>query len=183
MIFLKYITLLLISPAEGWKDIGKYAIPNNLVLSKLFYPSLGLLSLSSFVPFLLGYVSETLQGTVIIAMIDFVKFFISFFVISYLAIGFSSDLFKSKTEENKLNNFIAFNLTILVIFNILSNLMPEFPFFEIFPLYIIYVVYRGLGYLNIPKNRVQVFVLIMSLLLLIVPNGMKFIFDLFIPNL
>lgn len=182
MNFLKYITLLLISPAEGWKDIGKYTIPNNLLLGKLFYPCLGILSLSSFIPYILGYVEVPLQNVIIDAMIDFVKFFISFFAISYLVTGFCSDLFKTKTEMNTINNFIVLNLTILVVFNILSNLMPGFPFFEIFPLYIIYVVYRGLGFLNVPDTRVKGFVAIMSLLLLITPNGMKFILDLLIPN-
>ena len=182
MNFLKNIILLLISPGEGWKDIGKYTIPNNLLLGKLFYPCIGILALSSFVPYIFGYVNVSIQNVIIAAMIDFVKFFISFFAISYLVTGFCPDLFKKKSEINKINNFIVYNLTILVVFNVLRILMPGFPFFEIFPLYIIYVVYRGLGYLNIPNTREKSFVAIMSLLLLIVPNGLKLILDLLLPN-
>lgn len=182
MNFFKNILLLLISPVEGWKDIEKYTIPNNLLLGKLLYPCIGVLALSSFIPYLLGYVSISLQNVIIIAMIDFVKYFISFYAISYLVIGFFPDLFKKKSDINKVNNFIVYNLTILVIFNILRILMPGFPFFEIFQLYIIYVVYRGLNYLKIPSTREKSFVAIMSLLLLIVPNGIKLILDLLIPN-
>lgn len=182
MIFLKNIILLLISPGEGWKDIGKYTIPNNLLLGKLFYPSIGILALTSFIPYILGYINLSMQNVIIAAMIDFVKFFISMFAISYFVTGFYSDLFKKKTEINKINNFIVYNLTILVVFNILRILMPGFPFFDIFPLYIIYVVYRGLSYLNIPDARKKGFVSIVSLLLLIVPNGIKLILELLIPN-
>lgn len=182
MNLLKYITLLLVSPSEGWKDISKYAIPNNLLLSKLYYPSLALLALSSFIPFCFGYESAELQSVIISAMIDFVKYFISFFAISYLLSGVFAVIFKSKNELNKLNNFIIFNLTILVIFNILRNLMPGFPFFDIFPFYIIYVAYRGLDYLSVPEERVKGFVAMASVLFLVIPCGIRFVLELLIPN-
>lgn len=183
MFFLKNILLLIISPQEGWKGIGKYTIPNNLLLSKLYYPCLALLSLSLFVPYIAGYESSLLQNVIMSAMVDFVKFFISFFAISYLLTGIYADLFKSKNQVNNLNNFIIYNLTILVVFNILRNLMPGFPFFDIFPLYIIYVVYRGCDYLSIPEEQIKKFVAITSILLILIPIGIKFVLDLMIPNI
>lgn len=181
--FIKYIALLIVSPAEGWKDINKYSIPNNLLLSKLYYPCLALLSLSVFIPFMFKYVvGVELHEFVMSAMIDFTKYFIGYFIISYLMTSIYSDFFKSKGEVVKLNNFIVFNLTILVFFNILRNLMPEFPFFEIFPLYIIYVVYRGVPYFELPKNETIKFVILTSTLLLLIPSIIKVILDLLLPN-
>lgn len=183
MFFLKYLILLIVSPHEGWKDINKYTIPNNLLLSKLYYPFLAILSVSVFVPYIFGYESSELKSLIISAMVDFVKYFISYFAISYLLIGIYSTLFNSRNQVNNLNNFIVFNLTILVIFNVLRNLMPGFPFFDIFPLYIIYVVYRGIKYLSIPEDNIKKFVLVASFLLLLLPVGIKMVLNLMIPNI
>ena len=95
MNFIKYIALLIVSPSEGWKDINKYTIPNNLLLSKLYYPVLAILSLSVFVPFLFGDGSVGLNGVILYALIDFVKYFISFFAVSYFLTGIYSNVFKS----------------------------------------------------------------------------------------
>lgn len=182
MNFIKYITLLIISPKEGWKDIGKFSVPNNLLLAKLFYPCLAVLALSAFVPFIFGAAGATMQNAVMDAMLDFVKYFIAFFVLSYILSGVFSDIFKQKAEQNKLNNFIAFCLTILAIFNILRNFMPGFPFFEIFPLYIIYVALKGVIYVDVPEHRVKAFVSAASALLLLVPGALKFVLSFLIPN-
>lgn len=182
MNFIKYILLLIVSPREGWKDINKYTIPNNLLLSKLYYPVLALLSLSVFIPYIIGDTGLELKNVIIYAMIEFIKFFISFFVISYLVLGFYVNVFKSKNEANKVNNFIVFNLSILALLNILRNIMPGFPFFEIFPLYVIFVVYKGIAYLNLPKNAELKFVVVVSTLLLLIPIGIKFVLELVIPN-
>lgn len=181
MNFLKLITLLIISPNEGWKDINKFTIPNKLLLAKLFYPSLALLAMSVFVPFIFGYISMNLHDVVISAMLNFIKYFISLFIIFYIISGIYIDKFKQKNESNKLNNFIALILTILVFFNILRNLMPGFPFFEIFPFYVIFVIYKGLFYLEIQRNEEVKFVVIMSTLVLLVPAGIKFVLELLIP--
>ena len=103
-----------------------------MLLSKLYYPVLAILSLSVFVPFLFGDGSVGLNGVILYALIDFVKYFISFFAVSYFLTGIYSNVFKSKNEINKLNNYVVFNLAILVLFNVLRNFMPGFPFFEIF---------------------------------------------------
>ena len=182
MNLLKLITLLIISPSVGWKDINKYTIPNNILLAKLFYPSLALLSISVFIPFVFGYISLNLQDVVISAMLNFIKYFISLFIVFYVISGIYYDKFKQKNEANKLNNFIALILTILVFFNILRNLMPGFPFFEIFPFYIVYVIYKGLFYLDIQKQDEVKFVAILSTLVLLVPFGINFVLNLLIPN-
>lgn len=182
MNFVKYIALLIVSPSEGWKDINKYTIPNNLLLSKLYYPVLAILSLSVFVPFLFGDGSVGLNGVILYALIDFVKYFISFFAISYLLTGIYSNVFKSKNEINKLNNYVVFNLAILVLFNVLRNFMPGFPFFEIFPLYIIFVIYKGINYVAVPQAEHVKFIILSSLFMLLIPVGIKFVLELLIPN-
>ena len=181
--FIKYILLLIVSPGEGWKDINKYSIPNNLLLSQLYYPCLAILSLSVFIPFILGYiVGVEIHDVVVNALIDFTKYFVGYFAISYLLLGIYVEIFKSKGEVAKLNNFIIFNLTILILFNILRNIMPEFPFFEIFPLYIIFVVYKGFPYLDITRKEMYKFIIIVSLLLLLIPSAIKFVLDFLLPN-
>lgn len=182
MNFFKHIILLIVSPKEGWKDIGKYSIPNSLLLAKVFYPCLALVAMSAFVPYLCGSANTSLQGSVINAMLDFVKYFIAFFASSAILSGKFADIFQQKSDVNKLNNLIVFCLTILALFNILRNVMPGFPFFEIFPLYIVYVVYRGSAYLEIPNEKNVPFVAISTVLFLAIPAILKLILDFFIPN-
>ena len=183
MFFIKYLLLLIVSPSEGWKDIGKFSIQNGLLLIKLFHPSLAILSVSLFSPYLIGYENNSLNNVLIGAMLDFVKYFTAFYVISYLITMIYKTQFKSVNEINALNNFIVYNLVILVMFNVLRNLMPGFTFFDIFPVYIIYVIYKGVNYLSIPQNRILGFVSITALFMIIIPNGIKFVLSILIPNI
>ena len=110
------------------------------------------------------------------------KYFISFFAVSYFLTGIYSNVFKSKNEINKLNNYVVFKLAILVLFNVLRNFMPGFPFFEIFPLYIIFVIYKGINYVAVPQAEHVKFIILSSLFMLLIPVGIKFVLELLIPN-
>lgn len=174
--------LLIVSPNEGWKDINRYSIPNSLLLTKLLYPSLALLAVSSFVPYVFGYIVSQLNDVVVNAMLDFIKYFFTFFAVSYLITGIFEESAKTKDALNKTNNFIVYNLVILVFFNILRNLLPGFPFFEIFPIYVIYVIYRGISYAGVSKENEIKYICMVSLLLLLLPIGIKFVLNLLIPD-
>ena len=173
---------LLASPKVGWEEIGKYSIPNNLLLSKMFYPCLAILAISKFVPVMLGYIDMDLKNLIVYAMIDFVKFFVSFFILSLIATSLFKFTTENESETNKLNNYVVFNLTILVIIDFLKNLVPGFPVFDLVPLYIVFVAFCGKIYLNIPENVMKSFLTTMSILLIVVPIGVEYILNFMLPN-
>lgn len=173
---------LLASPKVGWEEIGKYSIPNNLLLSKMFYPCLAILAISKFIPVFLGYIDMDIKFFVINGLIDFVKYFVSFFVLSLIATSLFKFTTETEAETNKLNNYVVFNLTILIIINFFKNLVPGFPIFDLFPLYIVFVAYCGKSYLQIPINCLKTFVITMSIFLIFIPIGIEYILKFMLPN-
>ena len=48
MSFTKNILLMIASPADAWESIKKYNVPISIMLSKVLYPMLALLSITAF---------------------------------------------------------------------------------------------------------------------------------------
>lgn len=174
---------LLVSPNVGWAGFDKYSIPNNLLLSKLFYPCLAILAISKFIPFICGYMEMELRVMIVSAMIDFIKYFVAFFMISFLITGLFKFTTESENTTNRLNNYIVLNLSILVIINILKNLVPGFPIFDLLPVYVAYVAYCGRNYMEIPSDKEKSFITSMAIFLLGVPLCLKYVFELMLPNM
>ena len=181
----KFLLLSILSPKVGWKKLDKYSIPNNIIQSKLLYPCLSILAMSVFVPYVCGYGNndKALNEMIMYALIEFVKYFIGFFVVSNALSSWFSFTTKTTDNVNRLNNYISINLTILAIINIMKNLTPGFPLFDFCPLFVIYVIYTGMKYVGVDDEYRGKFVVASSLLLLLVPIGIKFVFELMIPNL
>ncbi len=180
----RFLMILIVSPKKGWKKMGKFSIPNNIILSNLYYPCLAMLSASVFVPYIsgYGYSDKNLSEMVMMSLIEFVKYFISFFVVSHIVAGIYPKETKSDDDVNKIGNFVAFNLAVLIVINIFKNLTPDFPLFDFCPLFIIYVVVSGMTYLSVDEDSRNKFIALSSILLLAIPIGIKFVFELMLPN-
>ena len=180
--FLGKLFKLLVSPNVGWEEFRKYSIPNNLLLSKMFYPCLAILAASKFIPFICGYVDMDFKELIVSALIDFIKYFVGFFIISYIITGLFKFTSESEHSTNRFNNYLVLNLNILVIINILKNLVPGFPIFDLLPIYVVYVAYCGRNYMEIPSDKEKTFLTSMAILLLGVPLCVKYLFELMLPN-
>lgn len=173
---------LLVSPKVGWKGFDKYSIPNNILLSKLFYPCLAILAVSKFVPFVSGYVEMDLKVMVVSAMIDFIKYFVAFFLISFWITSLFKFTAENESATNRFNNYLVLNLCILVIINVLKNLVPGFPIFDLLPVYVVYVAYCGRLYFEIPTDKEKSFLTAMAIFLLGIPLCIKYMFEMMLPN-
>jgi hypothetical protein len=181
MSFFKNTILLIVSPTEGWQKQKRFNVPTRIILSHLFYPLLAILAISVFSQYFLFH-TQTLSKIIQNSILDIAKYIFTYFITSYLVTGFFPFTNRDKATISRFNVFLIYNISILIILNILRNILPEFPFFEIIPLYIAFVIYKGCIYIDAPKQSVIRFTTVTSLLLLGLPWGIKLIFSLLIPD-
>ncbi len=167
MNFAKNIFLLLVSPESGWKEIKKFKVPKDVLLSKVFYPLIGLNAITSFVSFF--YTANThLPFYIQKAVISCSTYFFGYLIAAYILCSTFPAISNEKDGTNKIHIFAIYNCTILLIIGIIENLLPaSFSFLLILPLYVIYISWRGTDYLNIPQDETVKFVVIASLSLLL----------------
>lgn len=153
MSFTKNILLLLASPAEGWKSIKKYNVPAQVMLTKVYFPLLAILSITAFVA--MFYKSEvSIAYCIQKAIIEFAKFFLGYHLSSYILTGFFPNIAHDTDSANRVNIAILYNLTILVTLNIIENLLPApWLFLKIFYVYIFFVSSKCADYLGIDSNN------------------------------
>ena len=180
MSFTKNIVLLLLSPRNGWKEIKRYNTPAKLMLSKVVYPLIALLSLSAFVQLL--YNSElTISIGIQQAIIEFSKYFFAYLLVNYLMTGFFPTVVNNKTTANKVSVFLQYNMAVLIIINIINNLLPiPFTYLNILYLYVFFVAWKADEFLGIAENKDKKFLVISAALLLLIPVSIKFVLELFL---
>ncbi len=180
MSFTKNIVLLLLSPKNGWKEIKRYNTPAKLMLSKVVYPLIALLSLSAFAQML--YNSElTISVGIQQAIIEFSKYFFAYLLVNYLMTGFFPKVVNNKSTANKVSVFLQYNMSVLIIINIINNLLPiPFTYLNILYLYIFFVAWKADEFLGIVENGDKKFLVISAALLLLIPVSIKFVLELFL---
>lgn len=180
MSFTKNIVLLLLSPKNGWKEIKHYNTPAKLMLSKVVYPLIALLSLSAFAGLIYNpelSISDGIQQ----AIIEFSKYFFAYLLVNYLMTGFFPKVVSNKTSANKVSIFLQYNLVVLIIINIINNLLPiPFTYLNILYLYIFFVAWKADDFLEIVESKDKKFLVISAALLLFIPVSIKFILELFL---
>ncbi|MCH5216532.1 MAG: hypothetical protein J1F10_06285 [Muribaculaceae bacterium] len=159
------LILLLTSPVNGWKQIGKYNIPKDYLLSKLFAPLIGLVGISAFALFFyeqgVGIVS-ILQR----AIIQIGGYYFGYNISSYILIAYSQN--DNKAETNRIFVFCMYCYSLLMIFSIIENLIPPnmVIIFKILPLYVAFIIWKAAEYINIEMSESRfVLVFVLSVML------------------
>jgi len=178
----KNIFLLIVSPREGWKDAEKYNVPHGILLRDMYLPLLLVLFATSYLELLFTPHETTPLSCTQHGIVSVVKYIFGVYISAYFISCFFPFVRKTKTYYNKFNNFLIYNLSVLIILEILSNLFLDLPFFIIFRLYIVYVIYKGLDYIDVEKDIQAKFVIYTGVILLLVPFAAELIVGLCVPN-
>lgn len=148
MNFIKNIFLLIVSPALGWKEIKKFKVPKELLLSRLYYPMLAILALTSFITFFYGedlQLIDYLQKVICKVGVYFFGYMISSFILCSLLPTISND----KNGANKIHLFVIYCYAILMLFTIIENFIPvTITILDFLPFYLIFVIWKGVKYFN-----------------------------------
>ncbi len=170
MSLLKNILLVIISPTVGWEEIDKCGYATSRVLKGAFIPLLVILALSAFVRIVYDPVEHTVILQLIEAIISVAMYLFTYFFTSYLLTGFYPELARTKVALAKLNNYIIYNLIILVLLQILTNLLPG-PFAPLMFLtaYAAYTAHRGTPFLGLKREKQNKFTIIAACLIILMP--------------
>ena len=173
MELLKNIALVIVSPRVGWDDVSQSSIPTDRVLSRAFYPLLAVLAVTSFVPMVYDS-TLTLTQSIVRAVISFSSYFFTYFISSYLLSVFYPELVKTRLAQDRLSDYIIYNLIYLIILSIVANVLPiDFTPIFFMMLYLVWMAYRGVKTLGVKKGKVTKFVTIASCLFLGLPMAVK----------
>ena len=163
--------VLLISPKVGWQYIDDRCHSAQRVLGTFFFPLLGLLAISSFVPMIYDSASHTLSSSLMDAIVSFSMFMLSYYLCVYLLSGFYPQFTRSSLAMSKLSNYVIYNLSFLVLLMILRNVLSgEFSPLFFLVLYMPYIAYRDIDFLCVDSNKSVKFVVISSIMMLAFPG-------------
>lgn len=180
--YLGYLIQLILSPGRGWDDIALSKLTPRSVAVDGFYPLLGVASVSVFIQYF--YNSElTLPVLVESAIITFISYFAGYFLASFLFAVFGSKLIEGELDEKRYDLFILFNLSILVLVDIVANCLPmSLALVEIMPLFVLLVMWMGHRYLHVKADKEARFTVFCGLSILVPPFLLEFLFKLLLPN-
>jgi hypothetical protein len=181
--FLGLLIQLIISPAKGWEDIAAVGSEPRKICADGFYPLLGIAACSVFIQMLYP-LSASLVAYIQQAIITFAKFFISYFLSSYI---FSFSLKKivdgADPNEKKYNTFIIYNISLLALITIIANSLPmEHPIVQFLPVYVLFVMWMGGRYLVIKSGCELKFIVLSAVAILLPPAILGYLFNLILPQ-
>lgn len=169
MELIKNIFLVIISPKVGWEEVNRSGASTNAVLARMFYPMLGILAVTSFVPMIYDK-TITLVASIIYAIAQVAIYFFDYFITNFLVTGFYPELVKTKAGHGRVNDYIIYSLSYLVILNIISNLLPiDFAPVLIMMMYVLWICTQGVEYVGLEKKKEMKFIFITSIMMLIAP--------------
>ena len=176
MSFTKNILMMIVSPADAWANIKKYNVPSAIMLSKVLYPMLAVLSITAFAE-MFYHDKATISYCIQKAIIDFTKYYFAYHICSHILTGFFASIVSSKEVANRVNTAIIYNLVILIILNITNNLLPTpWLFINIFYLYVFVTSHKAADYIGI--NPGNMFLYILAAFSIIIPFFIGYILNL-----
>ena len=161
-------------PRNGWKDVKLHNVQSREVQSRIVYPLMAILSLSAFMAFI--YEEEaTVTLCIQNAIIEFVKYFFTYLVASYVLTGFFPAVVKGKQSANRANVVVAYCMAMMIALNVIDNLLPvSFPYLKILYLYIFFVAWKADDYLEIKEEGNKKFLIVAAAIILLLPAFISF---------
>lgn len=180
---------LVLSPHNGWEDIAKADIPVDELLSKGLFPLTGLASAASFCALIFN-VDSTLVGCIQSAIITFIRFFVTYFFANLIFTSFASKILSDTGNENtqgyvyeldtaRASTFIIYNLGVLVVLALISNLIPlQHSLLQFFPFLVALLMWKGADFMEVAPDRVGHFTFLSVFAILVPTYLLQYFFEL-----
>ena len=171
---------LISSPAKAWEEINLE--DRRKVFTAFVYPMIGLCGLSFFIGSLFtnGWSGpESFQIAMTRCCAVAVALFGGYFLAAYAINELRVRLFEGNSDMQLAQQFAGYALVVTFVVWTINGLMPDFSIVGwIFQFYIVYVVWEGVPVLlKIDEKRRFKFTILSSLLLLICPILIEFVFN------
>lgn len=152
---------IMLNPVEGWKRLRRDNISSDTIQSGCFYPLLAVLAVSKFANFFYS-VNVSFQQVVTEAIFAFVAYFFSYFCIR-MVVAWLLPKEVSKGFEDKFGKeYVLISLSSLVLFSILTDLLPMiWPILIFLPVWTIYIMFKGVRFFKMPVKYEMKFLVVM----------------------
>ena len=176
---------LIFRPSEAWAELRKERKDDDeRFLSGFVYPFIGMISIAAFLGVLLARKEFDLQIALKATIMTVLTFFGGFFLASYLLNELWFSVFHRERNMGLCRKFIGYASALMFSLNIIHCLLPAYFFLPYFSLYTIYIVWEGaVPYMEVSDSEQFKFVVIATVIILLMPVVLKFIFELLMPGL
>lgn len=173
------IVSLLSTPGEAWDEITERGGAGD-IQSKFVYPLIGLCGLSEFIGAFIGkdispeMFQVALTRCCAVAVALFGGFFLSVYLLSKLSVRW----LKSVETCRCVQVFVGYSMVVTFVLDIISGLFSIVLLHWILQIYTLVVVFEGVRrWLNVPERQQMVFTIVATLIILVCPALIEFLFN------
>ena len=173
------MTFLLSSPTRFWEKEATEG-QGNRMMSEYVHPLIGLCGLTEFIGTFIGrdISSEFFQWALTRCCAVAVALFGGFFLAAYLLDKITWRWFDKYVSKEKMQVCVGYSMTVLFVRDIVNGLISIEILHWILQLYTIVVVFEGARkFLGIPERRLTSYTLVATVLILLSPGVIEFIFN------
>lgn len=173
------IVAFLSAPGKAWDDIVGQE-EEKTVVSSFVYPMIAFCSLARFIGTFIGkdIVPDVFQFALMSSCAIAVALFGGFFLAVYLLDKISLRWLGKKENPVKIQAFVGYSMVVVFVLNIIGGLFSLEILYWILQIYTIVVVFEGARRLmDIPENRLTVYTLAATFVVLICPVLIELIFN------
>lgn len=181
--FLRSILQLILSPVKGWEDVEIDGEPPRSLLVRGVIPVSLLAALTILLPSTTDYTTTSF----LIALVQAVGCFLSFFATYYVAV-FAFTLYMPQAVTGTAYNpvrcptLIAYGLGIPALLLSVVHCIPvDLAISFLIPLYTFYILWRGIRYMDVSFSGVPTFILLIIFSLILPPYIFRWFFSLILP--
>ncbi len=180
------IYLLITRPSTAWQKMREQEeAAHALFFSRFLFPVMGVTALSCFA-YLFGkeFNADNLEHILRIAIVEFVKFFIGFYFLSFVLKEVLPH-FSQKNGKEDIERYVGSILVLYMMVDIVVNILPEgFSFLEYASLALFYYIWMGAKYfLLIDDSKQKIFTLVSTIVVLVTPIVIERILFLMMPGM
>lgn len=177
--YLKHLFQLILSPGNGWEDIGKADdAPRDIAVTG-FYPLIALAALSVFMQGVYHHVEFLVlfMRMIVTFLVYFVSYFFGVFVLSL----FAESTLEGRFDDRRAHTYALYTLGLLALVSLIINVLPVTSAMLFFlPFYVALIQWKGVAYMRVKSDKIGIFMIIAILGVLMPTYIFYFLFSLII---
>lgn len=173
--FLTYILQLILSPREGWEDLGKADPDPETMLRHAYYPLLGIATATCFLS-PVYHSGESLAAVIIRAVATFGAYFVALYLAKLVFDVYLGRLSVAAVDHRRAFMLILVSMGMMLVFRIVSNCLPwHLIVIDFLPLYVVLVLSKAYTYMGIARREEIRFLGIASGLTVAIPLAIYYL--------
>lgn len=174
--YLKHLFQLILSPGNGWEDIGIAADAPRSIAARGFYPLIAVAALSVFMQGVYHHAEFLVlfMRMIVTFLVYFVSYFFGVFALSL----FAEPTLERRYDDTRSHTFVLYTLGLQALISVIINVLPITSVMLFFlPFYVALIEWKGVGYMGVKPEKVGIFMIIAILGVLMPPYIFYFLFS------